>query len=279
MKFFLLFLVWTCVGASYAATLAIYRFVTCWKSGRCAIPPTHTVILVVFSTVMAIFFAIFTIAMMWDQYQGLTTDTTAIEAMKNWDETPRSVVEGLRDACGNRFNWRWLLPVSLPRDTGTFYRYQPNDDPDAYDPRDPVIKRHFRMIEKRIQEVAKAETAMHALYQQQRTDSGAKRQSKRPPMPPPSLSDGYRHGGDEDDSDSDGEDSSDTRSRNGDSGSTDGREDDERMFSFSAPPAASAASSQLQSPLPPAVKPPHRPIDNKSVRMRKPAAASVAGQT
>jgi hypothetical protein len=150
MKFFLLFLFWTFLGSSYAAVLAVWRFVSCWRT-RCAVPPTHTLILSAFSTVLAIFFACFVVAMMWDQYQGVTTNTTAIEAMKNWAEEERSVAEGLTDACGEPFGWRWFLPIPMPRDSKSFYMWRETDDPDAYDPRDPKMVSHFRTLERRIE--------------------------------------------------------------------------------------------------------------------------------
>lgn len=145
MKYFLLFLLWTFIGSSYAATMALWRAYVCYKS-RCVIPPTHTMIMCVFSTIMAIFFAIFVVAMMWDQYTGMTTDTTGIEAMKGWDETPRNLGEGLNDVCGEKCSWRWFLPISMPKDSPSFYQWSKDDDPDAFDDRDPIVQRHMERV-------------------------------------------------------------------------------------------------------------------------------------
>jgi hypothetical protein len=48
---------------------------------------------------------------------------------------------------GEPFSWRWFLPLPLPKHSPSYYVYKPTDDPDAYEPRDPVIQRHFRKIE------------------------------------------------------------------------------------------------------------------------------------
>ena len=143
MKFFLLFLVWTFIGSSYAAALGIWRGVECWRSMRCALPPAHELVCMLSSTVLAIFFAIFVVAMACDQYEGAVTNTTAIESMKSWEEQGRSLVEGLEEIFGEPISSRWLIPTPLPHP----YRWSPLDDPDAYDPRDPTIKRHFKRIE------------------------------------------------------------------------------------------------------------------------------------
>lgn len=152
MKFFLLFLFWTFIGSTYAAVLAIWRVVSCWKSkmATCAVPDTHTIIACVFSTVLAIFFAIFVVAMFCDQYEGMTTNTTAVESIKGWDEQSRSFAEGARDACGQPFGLAWFVPVPMPEDSPSFFKWKPTDDPDAYDPRDPIIQRHFQRIEEAI---------------------------------------------------------------------------------------------------------------------------------
>ena len=158
MKFFLLFLFWTFVGSSYAAVAAIWRAIACYKSRLCFVPSTPILAMGIFSTVMAIFFAIFVVAMAWDQYTGLTTDTTAIEAMKAWDETARSVGEGLVDACGEKMGWRWFLPIAMPATSPSFYKWSKNDDPDAFDRRDPVVQRHMA----RVRQLAAQLDAAHA---------------------------------------------------------------------------------------------------------------------
>ena len=45
--------------------------------------------------ILSLFFAIFVVAMACDQYEGLVTNTTAIESMKAWQEEQRSAFEVL----------------------------------------------------------------------------------------------------------------------------------------------------------------------------------------
>ena len=180
MRFFLQFLFWTFVGSTYALLLACWRFYVYWHAcgGRevltamgfggltgqrrpphSAPPPSHiianwclpapditTVFLYAGSTVMAIFFACFTAAMAYDQVEGMTTNTTAIESMKGWEEEDRSLTAGLTDYCGGPPGWGWLLPVALSPDSPAYFSGEVAD-PDEYEPRDPLIQRHFRRIE------------------------------------------------------------------------------------------------------------------------------------
>ena len=55
--------------------------------------------------------------------------------------------QGLRDVMGEPFSWRWFVPLPLPRDSPSFYEWKESDDPDAYDKRDPIIRRHFKKLQ------------------------------------------------------------------------------------------------------------------------------------
>lgn len=147
-KFFLLFIWWTFAGSAYAALLAIVRFALCWRSRTCTMPVSQDLILLISSTVLAIFFACFVVAMWCDQYEGIVTNTTAIESMKSWDEESRSLLAGLQDVCGGRPSLKWIAPCwNIPEESDAFYKYSARDDPDAYDPRDPLIRRHMAHVE------------------------------------------------------------------------------------------------------------------------------------
>lgn len=147
-KFFLLFIWWTFAGSAYAALLAIARFALCWRSRSCPLPAPHDLILLISSTVLAIFFACFVVAMWCDQYEGIVTNTTAIESMKGWDEESRGLLTGLADVCGGPASWKWIAPCwNVPQESDAFYKYSSSDDPDAYDPRDPLIRRHMSHVE------------------------------------------------------------------------------------------------------------------------------------
>jgi hypothetical protein len=118
----------------------------------CDVSNVTTIILFVTSVILAIFFVAFTACMASDQFQTLTTDVTGIEYMKEWEENPRTAYEGLMVACGEPFSIYWFLPVSLPRQCESFYQWSPLDDLDAYDPRDPIIKRHLTKIARGLKE-------------------------------------------------------------------------------------------------------------------------------
>jgi len=114
----------------------------------CAVPDAPSIVLLVVSTVMAVFFVIFTACMAYDQFQGMTTDVTGIEYIKKWREAPRPLWAGLEEACGEPFGWRWLVPVPQPHPSPALYQWSEADDKDAYDVRDPAFVRHARVIER-----------------------------------------------------------------------------------------------------------------------------------
>jgi hypothetical protein len=93
----------------------------------CALPDTAGIVLLAVSTVMAIFFVIFTACMAYDQYQGMTTDVTGIEYIKQWREAPRPLWSGLEEACGEPFSWRWLVPVAQPHPSPALYQWTAAD--------------------------------------------------------------------------------------------------------------------------------------------------------
>jgi hypothetical protein len=149
-KFFFLFIGWTFFGSAYATALALWRGYTCFRSRACELPSAPSLVCLIVSTVLAIFFAIFVCAMACDQWEGAVTNTTGLESLKRWDEEPRPVLTGLEDLCGESLRgpcWRWFVPVPMHRASKSFYEWRPTDDPDAYDPRDPVIQRHFAALQ------------------------------------------------------------------------------------------------------------------------------------
>ena len=187
-KFFLLFLFWTFIGSLYAAIMGLTRVATCWAAlttrwygihyrhgqpirdtkarlemvrhslfllagkDTCDVSDVTTIILFFSSVILAIFFVAFTACMASDQFQTLTTDVTGVEYMKEWEENSRTAFQGLLVACGEPFSIYWFLPVSLPRECESFYQWSPLDDLDAYDPRDPIIKRHLTKIARGLKE-------------------------------------------------------------------------------------------------------------------------------
>jgi hypothetical protein len=143
MKHFILFLVWTWLGSTYAAVLAVWRGVQCFRGKwDCLRTSSADVLLMGASTVLAIFFSIFVMTMMCDQWEGAVTNTTQIESMKMWKEEDRTILQGLQEVFGEPPSLSWLLPTPLK----ARYAWGPLDDPDAWDKRDPHIIRHFQEL-------------------------------------------------------------------------------------------------------------------------------------
>jgi hypothetical protein len=143
MKHFILFLVWTWLGSTYAAALALWRAVQCFRGKwDCTRTPSADLILMGASTVLAIFFSIFVVTMMCDQWEGAVTNTTQVESMKRWREEQRSLLRGLEDVFGEPPSLAWLLPTPLKNR----YAWSPLDDPDFWDKRNPDIISHFEQL-------------------------------------------------------------------------------------------------------------------------------------
>jgi hypothetical protein len=100
------------------------------------------------STVLAIFFSIFVMTMMCDQWEGAVTNTTQIESMKMWKEESRDILTGLEDVFGEPPSLSWLLPTPLK----ARYAWSPLDDPDAWDKRDPHIIQHFQRVKEQMEQ-------------------------------------------------------------------------------------------------------------------------------
>ncbi len=145
-KFFLQFLVYVTIGTLYAALLTMSYAFSAWRG---AVPwPAWGVgemAMAIAQVVLDIFFTIFVIAMMCDQYEAICTDTTGIEAMKRWEERDWTIVQCLTSIMCTPLGVHWFVPT-LPQGTA-FYEWSPRDDPDAYDIRDPSIKTFFRDLE------------------------------------------------------------------------------------------------------------------------------------
>ncbi len=148
MKHFILFLLWTFLGSSYAAALALWRGAQCFRGQwDCQRMATADVVLMGASTVLAIFFSIFVVTMMCDQWEGAVTNTTQIESMKMWKEESRGIVQGLADVFGEPPSLSWLLPTPLKKR----YAWSPLDNPDEWDKRDPHIIRHFQELRDKLE--------------------------------------------------------------------------------------------------------------------------------
>lgn len=155
-KYFVQFLVTVFLGSLYAVSLVVAYSLSCLHDKRCPPWTTGRVVLCVSSGVLAVFFAIFVVAMMCDQYEAVVTDTTGIESLKGWEEKDLSIVEGMTISCGEPPSWRWLVPLQPP--ASSLYEWTPDEDPDAFDPRDPAFIQHVRAIREMREEEARVTT-------------------------------------------------------------------------------------------------------------------------
>lgn len=145
-KFFLQFLVYVTIGTTYAALLTLTYAFSAWR-GAVEWPAWSVgeMAMAIAQVVLDIFFTIFVIAMMCDQYEAICTDTTGIEAMKRWEERDWTISQGLTSIMGTPLGIHWFVPT-LPQGSA-YYEWSPRDDADAYDIRDPAIKTFFRDLE------------------------------------------------------------------------------------------------------------------------------------
>lgn len=158
MRFFLQFLFYIFVGGIYSVTLCVGRLLRCWYASpwdQCQPMGLASIVLIVLGAVFALFFGVFVVFMGCDQYEGMVTNTTAVESMKNWDEQDRSLFVGLTEAMGEPFGLHWFLPVQMPETSASFYKWKPADDKDAFDARDPLVKEHLLTVQTRLAQANK----------------------------------------------------------------------------------------------------------------------------
>jgi len=142
-KFFLQFLIFVCVGCVYAAGLHGANLWWCLSTRACPKPAPHRLVICIVAGVLAVFFAIFVIAMMCDQYEAVITDTTGIEALKKWHNDNRPVLAGLIDIMGEPPSLGWLLPTRMPDDTAFDHDGWTLATYDVWDERDPRVADHY----------------------------------------------------------------------------------------------------------------------------------------
>lgn len=122
-KYFVLFILYVFIGCSVSVFLTSLRGWWCWKIGPCSFYTTGEMVMMIVSAILALFFAIFVATMAYDQFEGLTTDTSGVEAMKMWLEKDIPVSKGLEHYMGCKFGLSWLLPIQP--ENPAIYRWTP----------------------------------------------------------------------------------------------------------------------------------------------------------
>lgn len=113
-KYFLLFLIYTCLACIYSGTLLVARFISCTNHlSSCTISGAQAV-LCVLNFVEAVVFGLFCLIMLWDQVSAILENTPGIDAMQNRKGEARAWYVSLQEVFGERLCWRWWLPVDLP---------------------------------------------------------------------------------------------------------------------------------------------------------------------
>eukprot|EP01138_Halocafeteria_seosinensis_P015061 gb/GECG01015374.1/.p1 GENE.gb/GECG01015374.1/~~gb/GECG01015374.1/.p1 ORF type:complete len:479 (+),score=42.62 gb/GECG01015374.1/:1-1437(+) len=157
-KFFVLFILYVFIGCSLSVFLTLIRIWWCWRIGPCfRYYSTADIVMICISSILALFFAIFVASMAYDQFEGLTTDTSGVEAMKGWIEKDIPVMEGLKSYMGCDFGIKWFLPT-LP-DPPAIYEWTAQDKEPRFDPRDTRVRKFLA-------------NRRHALEQQRRKEQG-----------------------------------------------------------------------------------------------------------
>jgi hypothetical protein len=145
-KFFIQFLLMVCLSSIHSLGMAGANLWWCYTGHPCEKPSPQRIIMVAVAVVLAVFFAIFVIAMMCDQYEALATDTTGIEAMKKWDLSNRDIVQSLSVVCGEEPSIGWVLPTLMPAETAFDHSKWKPTDYDKWDPRDPTVTDHYDKV-------------------------------------------------------------------------------------------------------------------------------------
>lgn len=145
-KFFLQFLAFVCIGCVYAAGMHGANVAWCMSTKQCPRPSPNRLVIGVVAGVLAVFFAIFVIAMMCDQYEALVTDTTGIEAMKKWDLDKIPIDKALVTIFGEQPSINWILPTEMPDETAFNHDKWELADYDEWDQRDPLLRSHYDQV-------------------------------------------------------------------------------------------------------------------------------------
>jgi len=114
-KYFILFLFYTGFCCFYSVVLLIGRFVSCTNNLRtCTVSGVH-VALCVINFIEAVIFGLFVSIMLWDQMSAIYENTPGIDALQHRMGPKRSMYLSLKEVFGEPLSWRWLLPLTLPK--------------------------------------------------------------------------------------------------------------------------------------------------------------------
>jgi len=113
-KYFILFLFYTSTSSIYCAALLIAKFFSCTSQMRKCDVSGAGLAFSILTFIEALIFGLFTIIMMFDQLSAIFDNTPGIDAIQQRRGVRKPRYQSLIDVFGERFSWRWFLPLNLP---------------------------------------------------------------------------------------------------------------------------------------------------------------------
>lgn len=114
-KYFLLFLLYTCILCIYSGVVLVLRFISCTNNLKQCSISTFQAVLCVLHFVEALVFGLFVSIMMFDQLTAIFENTPGIDALQKKQGVKRGKYESLKDVFAEPFHWKWFLPLNMPQ--------------------------------------------------------------------------------------------------------------------------------------------------------------------
>ena len=114
-KYFLLFLLYTCLCCLYSGALLVGRFVSCTQNLQSCSVSGVQALLAIATFIEAIIFGLFCSIMLWDQLSAIFDNTPGIDALQDrHGDSSQGKYALLQEVFGEPLCWRWWLPLALP---------------------------------------------------------------------------------------------------------------------------------------------------------------------
>ena len=115
IRYFLLFLLYTCLLCVYSGVVLVLRFISCTNNLKQCSISTFQAVLCVLHFVEALVFGLFVSIMMFDQLTAIFENTPGIDALQKKQGIKRGKYESLKDVFAEPFNWQWFVPLNMPQ--------------------------------------------------------------------------------------------------------------------------------------------------------------------
>eukprot|EP00940_MAST-03C_sp_MAST-3C-sp2_P001861 g1861.t1 len=158
-KYFLLFVFYTCLCTFFCGVSLAARFVSCRTSlmrmptedGKhftfmikpwCHRVQMFDAVFSILNFIEAIIFCIFTMCMMWDQYEAIAENTPYIDRLQGKRGKEQAVSKSLREVFGEPPSWRWFFPLAPSASLRDTFAKMCSDTHRAIVEREPPPPRH-----------------------------------------------------------------------------------------------------------------------------------------